>query len=74
MANFPLIQSAPVGNPMTYGNPANAFSYVQSAVMNANGIVAAIDDAGVNGHYRYRARLISPSRMPNGSWGTPVGI
>jgi PEP-CTERM motif len=73
MANFPLPFAAPVNDPNTYGNPLFAFAYVQSATMNANGTVVAIEDWGVNGHYGFSEAYVVQSNG-NGSWGAPVTI
>jgi hypothetical protein len=72
-SNLPLPISAPVNSPATNGNPENAFAYVQSAVMNTNGVVAAIEAYGVNGHYGIpTAFVVQPNA--NGSWSVPVQI
>jgi hypothetical protein len=72
-ASIPLLVGAPVNNPDTYGNPLYAFAYVQSNVMNANGVVAAVENWGVNGHFEYsEAYIVQPNS--NGSWSTPIGI
>ena len=74
MTSFPLAQVAPVNGNGTYGNPANAYStLVGPALTNANGIVAAINQAGVNGHESTEVAEYS-QRNPNGSWSTPVVI
>src|SRR5262249_31933874 len=51
MSNFPLAVRVPVSNPLTYGNPLNAYSIVFNPLANANGTVVAIDSAGVFGHF-----------------------
>jgi hypothetical protein len=71
MVNFPLAQPAPV-NDMTYGDPRNAYSIVLNPIMNASGIVAAIDAAGVSGHDRGGDVAYYVQRNPDGSWGSPV--
>ncbi len=71
LANIPLIDPAPTYSPDTYGNPANAFAYIQSAVMNANGIAAVLEVTGVNGHW-YAGDAYYVQEKANGSWGAPV--
>jgi len=71
LAKIPLIDPAPTYSPDTYGNPANAFAYIQSAVINANGIAAVVEVTGVNGHW-YAGDAYYLLVKPNGSWGTPV--
>ncbi len=71
LANIPLIDPAPTFSPDTYGNPANAFAYIQSAVMNANGIAAVLEVTGVNGHW-YAGDAYYVQEKANGSWGAPV--
>jgi hypothetical protein len=73
MPNLPLPFSAPVNDPNTYGNPANAFAYVQSAVMNANGVVAAVESSGVGGHYGIDTAFVVQMNS-NGSWSLPIQI
>jgi len=73
MANFPSIQSAPVADTLAYGNPNNAFSTVTSAIENANGIVAAMDYAGTNGHDG-TGEAYYVQQTGNGTWSAPVGI
>jgi hypothetical protein len=73
MANFPLSVTAPTNDPNTYGNPANAFAYVQSAVMNANGVVVATENFGVDGHWGY-SFAFAVQLNANGSWGSPVAL
>jgi len=71
LANIPLVAPAPTYSPDTYGNPANAFAYVQSAVVNANGIAAVVEVTGVNGHWYAGDAYYVPEKS-NGSWGVPV--
>ncbi|MGP0067099.1 MAG: hypothetical protein ACLQGP_26335 [Isosphaeraceae bacterium] len=73
MANFPLIQPAPVDSPFTYGNPSYAFSTISSAIENANGIVVATDYAGVNGHYE-QGEAYYVQQNPGGTWSLPVSM
>lgn len=70
MTGFPLAQPAPVNDPATYGNPINAYSVVYSPLMNANGVVVAIDSAGVFGHSGTESAYYV-QRNPDGSWGAP---
>ena len=72
-ATIPLLQSAPVNNPLTFGNPANAFAYVQSAVMNANGLVAVTEASGVAGHIE-DSSAYAVQLNANGSWGNPLAL
>ncbi len=74
MTSFPLAQLPPINGNGTYGDPANAYSVlVGPALTNANGIVAAINSAGVNGHESTEVAEYSV-RNPNGSWSSPVVI
>ncbi len=73
MANFPLIESAPVWEPNTHGNPSNAFSIVTSAAENASGIVVATDYAGVYG-YTSQGEAYYVQQSGNGTWGVPVAM
>jgi hypothetical protein len=70
MSNFPLAVSAPVSNPLAYGNPLNAYSIVLNPLANANGTVAAIDSAGVFGHFGAEIAYCV-QRNADGSWGAP---
>jgi hypothetical protein len=70
LSNFPSAVSAPVSNPLTYGNPLNAYSIVFNPLANANGTVVAIDSAGVFGHLG-ASSVYYVQRSPDGSWGTP---
>jgi hypothetical protein len=72
-ANFPLAQPAPVWDPMTYGNPSNAYSYSQGGLMNANGIAVAVDYYGVTDHYA-TGEAYFVQRNADGSWGIPVAM
>ncbi|MGO9914518.1 MAG: hypothetical protein ACLQIB_07355 [Isosphaeraceae bacterium] len=71
LPNIPLIDPPPTYSPDTYGNPANAFAYIQSSVMNANGIAAVLEVTGVNGHW-YAGDAYYVQKQTNGSWGAPV--
>ncbi len=71
MTNFPLAVAAPVGDPNTYGNPINAYSVVSSPLMNGNGVVVAIDSAGVSGH-EGSSVVYFAQRNADGSWGSPT--
>jgi hypothetical protein len=73
MASFPPPAAPPVNDPNTYGNPVNAYSVLSSPLMNANGIVAAINAVGVYGHYGTESAYYI-QRNADGSWGSPVGI
>jgi hypothetical protein len=53
LANAPLPTSAIIDGSGLYGNGANTFGYIQSAVMNANGIIAATDDWGIEGRWAF---------------------
>ncbi len=73
MANFPLLVPAPINDPFTYGNPMNAFAFVESAVMNANGLATVTESWGVAGHYE-NSSAYAVQLGPNGSWGSPVAL
>jgi hypothetical protein len=70
MTNFPLAVAPPVNGPGSYGDPAFAYSTVFSPSMNANGIVVAIDSAGVYGH-QGESSVYYVQRNADGSWGLP---
>ena len=71
LANFPVPIPAPVNSSDTYGNPANAYSVPLQPIMNANGVVVAIDSAGVSGH-EGMGTAYSVQQNADGSWGTPT--
>jgi hypothetical protein len=73
LAKIPLLDPPPTNSPDTYGNPANAFAYIQSAVMNAKGMAAVLEVTGVAGHW-YQGDTYYVQENANGSWGTPVRI
>ena len=52
ISGIPLANAAPTYDGFTYGNPANAFSYVPgTSLMNSQGLIAAADTYGVSGHW-----------------------
>jgi hypothetical protein len=68
-SSFPLAIAAPVNDGYTYGNPANAYSYAFGPyLMNSHGLVAAVDTAGVDGHYT-SGTAYTVQQNANGSWG-----
>ncbi len=70
-----VIRSARIRMPhdlMTYGNPANAYQMVVSAIENSNGIVAATIASGVSGHYGY-AGVVPVQVGSNGTWNLLPG-
>ena len=56
----------------TYGNPANAYQMVLSAMENSNGLVAATIASGVSGHYGY-ASVVPVQVGSNGAWNLVPG-
>jgi hypothetical protein len=71
---FPLAVAAPIYDGFTYGNPANAFSFViGTSLMNSQGLVAAVDTAGVYGHYA-GGTAYTVQENANGSWGAPTTL
>jgi hypothetical protein len=72
LANLPQLQPAPFGGD-DYGNPNNSFSYVTSASMNANGMVLAINVAGIYGH-EYSTSVFEIQHNSDGSWGVPQPV
>ena len=66
--NIPLAVAAPIYAGDTNGIPSNAYSYVTAAIMNANGLVAAVDGAGVYGHSGW-GTAYTVQQNPNGSFG-----
>ena len=73
MRPFSRWPGPPVWDPMTYGNPNNAYSYSQGGLMNANGIAVAVDYYGVTDHYA-TGEAYYVQRNADGSWGTPVAM
>jgi PEP-CTERM motif-containing protein len=73
MSNFPLGVAAPVNSSDTYGNPAYAYSFVSYALMNSKGMVAAVDIAGVDGHWS-RGTAYTVQQNAGGSWGWPTTL
>jgi hypothetical protein len=73
MSGIPLGVPAPVNAGTTYGNPANAFSFVSAALMNSQGMVAALDLAGVNGHSGWGS-VYTVQRNADGTWGWPATL
>jgi hypothetical protein len=51
LATFPNDTGAPINDRATYGNPDSAFSHVTTALMNGNGVVAALETYGVGGEW-----------------------
>jgi hypothetical protein len=71
MSNFPQLEPPPHNPSEDDGNPAYDFSRVSSAIMNANGVVAAMNFAGTSGHENwYNEYTIQLN--PNGTWGQPA--
>ena len=71
MSNFPQLEPPPHNPSADYGNPAYDLSYVSSAIMNSNGVVAAMNFAGISGHENwYNEYTIQLN--PNGTWGQPA--
>jgi hypothetical protein len=72
MSGFPLANAAPTYDGFTYGNPANAFSYVPgTALMNSQGLIAAADTYGVSGHW-VAGTAYTVQENANGSFGAPT--
>ncbi len=69
----PIVQPAPDGAPLTYGNPLNAYSYSSLGAMNSQGVAAGINFYGVNGHLGWAEAFIT-QRQADGSWGTGTPI
>jgi hypothetical protein len=73
LAQIPLLDPPPTFSPDAYGVPANAFAYVQRAVMNASGMTAVLEVTGVAGHW-YAGDTYYVQHNADGSWGTPARI
>jgi hypothetical protein len=73
LAKIPLIDPPPTYSPDTYGNPSNAFAFIQSAFVNEKGVAAVLEVTGVNGHW-YAGDAYYVQANPNGTWGAPVRI
>jgi hypothetical protein len=66
--------SIPLLNPPTFApDPSAPWIHLASAVMNSNGIVAAVNAYGV-GDLSYNESAYYVQRDANGSWGQPVTI
>jgi hypothetical protein len=72
-SGFPLLKAAPTWDPNTYGNPANAYSFLTGAMKGGNGWLVAVDDSGVAGHYG-STDVYAVRQDPNGGWGTPTAL
>ncbi len=70
MANFPQLVAPQRGNGDN-GNPAYDYSYVTSALINSNGVVAATNVQGVDGH-EYNQTEFLVQHNADGTWGQPV--
>jgi hypothetical protein len=73
LPNLPLIDAPPTYSPDTYGNRANAFAYVQTSVMNSNGIAAVVEVNGVNGHWCVGDAYYTQASA-GWTWSAPVRI
>jgi hypothetical protein len=73
LPNLPRIDTPPTWSADTYGNPANAFAYIQTALLNANGIAAVVEVTGVNGHW-YQGDAYYTQLSPGWSWSVPTRI
>lgn len=72
LGQLPALHNAPVGNPMTYGNPANAYSHFdpQEVFLNQNGVFAGIDLVGVASHAAAAQSIaMSSQQQPDGTFG-----
>jgi hypothetical protein len=72
-SHFPLPAQAPIGDPNTYGNPANAYSTLLNSITNGNGVYVAIDASGVYGH-EGSSDVYYVKQNPDGSWSSPTGM
>ncbi len=74
MSGFPLANAAPTNDPLTYGNPINAFSYVPgTSLMNSQGLVAAADTYGTSGHW-VAGTAYTVQENASASFGAPTPI
>jgi hypothetical protein len=70
--NYPFGPNPYAHDLMTYGNPANAYQMVVSAIENSNGIVAASIASGVSGHYGDTG-VVPVQVGSNGTWNVLPG-
>ena len=73
MASIPLPAPPSTTVADAFPNPNNVWNYDATAVMNSNGIVAAIDVSGVGDHF-YTDQAYYVQHNADGSWGQPVTI
>jgi hypothetical protein len=71
--NVPVAVAAPVSDPETYGNPANAYSVPFSASTNGQGTLVVVGAYGVYGHGG-QSDVYAVQQNPNGTWGTPTEL
>ena len=70
--NYPFGPNPHAQDLLTYGNPANAYQTVVSAIENSNGIVAVSIASGVSGHYGWVT--VTPVEVgSNGIWNLIPG-
>ena len=66
----PPLNNAPIYNPMTYGDPNNAYSRVDDGFLNQNGLFVGRNLYGVAGHIAGAGSLVFASqRQADGSFG-----
>ncbi len=69
----PIVDPAPVNDPMTYSDPNYAFSYSNMIAMNSQGLAVGINQYGVSGHLQNSEAFLT-QQQPNGSWGAPTSL
>lgn len=77
---IPPLNNAPIYNPMTYGNPNNAYSQVDGGFLNQNGLFVGNNVYGVAGHVAGAGSVVYTSqRQVDGTfgpvttlWGSPT--
>jgi hypothetical protein len=70
---LPVPNPAPVGDPMTWGNPSFAYSVIQGVSVHSNGVAVAVNAWGVVGH-QYSNAVYVAQHNADGTWSNPVGL
>lgn len=59
---IPPLYNAPIHNPMTYGDPNNAYSYIKDGFLNENGLFVGRNLFGVGGHVAGAGSIVVASQ------------
>lgn len=69
----PTVEPAPVGSPLTNGNPSYAYSSSTLSIMNSHGLAAGINFYGVDGHLGSSEAFLTQMQA-SGSWGAAIPL